>query len=825
MATAITVVCLLLLPTVAFAGEPTFTFTGRGWGHGIGLSQYGSKGYAEKGWKYDAILKHYYQGATLGSLASEPTVRVAIDKDAAARASWTLRTNQRNGYVEQPSGTVEFVMLKGKAYRFAASGSNVTIVDVATGSLVKTLPSPVRVYEYDGGFVEVVDASGPLGWTNLAYRGVIRLKPSGSSIAAYSDVGMEDYVRCVAPRETPASWHTEALKAQTVAARSYAYVSIRSTGDFDVFCTARSQVYNAYGKVTGGVVVRHGSDHLYDAPLAATRNQVMKSGSTVIQTFFFSTSGGHTENIENVWFSATPRSYYRGVVDSYEYAAGSPYHVWPEKTTAYTATKLRSELLEQNTNGSYKYFAPSEVPASIVDVVMTKRGVSGRVTELLLRGASGDHRYIRGSKVASFRSALGLRETWMYATGFRWDSAGIYLEPGGSTEAWFTVTPAISGSLGGFVLRRADGTTVNTGATVSGGVGRVKVPAGYVGVRYDSGSLLPAVDMRGKQGYFYGPELGVTSFSKTERIAGEDRYATAAAASQKSFTATAAAVVLASGASPADALAGAPLAGSVAGGAPVLLVKRDLLPSATLAEITRLKPKKVYILGGKGAVSEAVEAQVRAAMPPAPDAVERIGGVSRYDTARLIALKVKEMNGGADVGRVFAVSGRVFADAVAAAPLAYRLRAPVLLVDPRGITTSTIEAAASLGVTGTLVVGGTGAVSDEAASQLPGAVRIAAGANRYDTAALLADWAVANAGFAWTAGYVCSGHAYSDALAAGPLAGRAGVPLLFVAQDRVPAETRDVLSANKVTIARCYVIGGSLVVTNGCRGQLEDAIR
>lgn len=808
---------LLSIPALAHA-EPTFTLTGRGWGHGIGMSQYGARAYAEHGAKYDAILRRYYQGTSLGTIAAK-TVRVAIDKDAASKSSYTLRANTSYLKFQQPDGYVYSAPTGGAAYTVSVySGDIVEVKRASDGALMKRLFGPVLAWEYGNGMVEVVTPSGPQVWSSVVYKGQMRLHPYAGKIYCYNHVSMEDYVRGVAPRETPASWHQEALKAQCVAARSYAYVSLRSASyDYDVFCTTRSQVYNGYGRASGGTVTRHSYDYLYDTPVAATANQVVKYGSTVVQTFFFSTSGGYTENIETVWPGATPQPYYRAVKDEWEYTAGSPYHEWPEKTNSYTATALRTKLLTQ--------FSSSQLPGKIVDVQITSRGTSGRVKSILLKGAAGDDKVISHSQISSFKSALGMRDKWFYFTGFEWGVDSVYLEPGAATAVPFKVTPPVSGTITCFVVRFPNGTTQLASGTVSNGSGWVTVPSGAAGIRIDSAALLPNTDMRGHQGYFYGPELGVTSFTETERIAGKDRYATSVAASKRSFPGTATTVVVASGVSPADALAGSALAGAVPGDAPILLTPRDGMTPDVLAEIARLKPTKAYVLGGTASVGAAVETQLRGVSTIGAGGVERIAGPTRYATSRLIANKVASLLGGSYDGRAIAVNGEVFADAVAASPLAFRSTVPVLLVNGSGVPSETLAAISDIGVTETLVVGGSGAVPDSALPSLPGSHRIAAGSSRYHTAALVADWCVANEGFSWGDVYIASGASFADPLSAGPLSGRAGRPLLFVTPTAVPADTQTRVAAHKATIGRGYILGGSAAVSNGCRAVIEDALR
>ena len=127
-------------------------------------------------------------------------------------------------------------------------------------------------------------------------------------------VELEDYVRGVVSKESPASWPMEALKAQAVAARSYALSTAAHGSGFDVFDDTRSQAYGGIGAETAKT----------DQAVAATHLQVVLYRGKVAQTFFFSTSGGHTENNEfsSLGFGQPPIPYLRGVDDPYEADAG-----------------------------------------------------------------------------------------------------------------------------------------------------------------------------------------------------------------------------------------------------------------------------------------------------------------------------------------------------------------------------------------------------------------------------------------------------------------------------------------------------------------------
>lgn len=302
------------------------------------------------------------------------------------------------------------------------------------------------------------------------------------------------------------------------------------------------------------------------------------------------------------------------------------------------------------------------------------------------------------------------------------------------------------------------------------------------------------------------------------RITGPDRFATSVAVSTRVFP-SANRVIIAGGGAPADALAASGLAGA-AGGAPILLTDKAALSPVVADEIRRLAPSQVYVIGGTGAVSNAVIDDLRK-LPglSGPTAVKRIGGASRYDTARLIAEEIKWWVGPSE--RAIIANGQTLVDAVAAAGLAYNKKLPVVLVRPTVVPPESAAALTSSGVRTSLVIGGPGVVSDEVMSRLPGATRIAAGADRYDTAAKLAEYIVQNEGFNWGSVYVSSGANIVDALSAGPVAGHNRNPMLFVKPYEATAPTYDALLARRASVFRVHIVGGEAAVPGWQQGQLD----
>ena len=286
--------CLLLLP--AGAAAKVWVVNGAGFGHGVGMSQYGAYGYAKHGFHYDQILTHYYTGTMIGT-TNDQSVRVllldgvgGVSFSGAGSACGAAEAGQ--GYVAKRKGGGSCALQEGKGDRRCGG------VMTATGA--------PNVFVKGKG----------------TYRGSLEVRGSSSGLDAINVAELEDYVRGVVARESPSSWPIEALKAQAVAARSYALASA-GHGTFDVFDDTRSQAY-------GGVAAETAKT---DQAVSATHLQVVLYQGKVAQTFFFSTSGGHTENNEfsSLGFGQPPIPYLRGVDDPYEATPARPYEHWKRK--------------------------------------------------------------------------------------------------------------------------------------------------------------------------------------------------------------------------------------------------------------------------------------------------------------------------------------------------------------------------------------------------------------------------------------------------------------------------------------------------------------
>jgi putative cell wall-binding protein len=322
--------------------------------------------------------------------------------------------------------------------------------------------------------------------------------------------------------------------------------------------------------------------------------------------------------------------------------------------------------------------------------------------------------------------------------------------------------------------------------------------------------------------------LGTTAHAvadvTTSRLAGADRYATAAAVATAAYPSGADTVVVASGLTYPDALAGAALAGRL--GAPVLLTSPTALSPATSSAIDTLKATKAVILGGTTAVSQSVQDALAKEVT-----VSRIAGTDRYDTAAQIATAIGAANIGSTSGRRSALiaTGSGFADALAGGALAAAGSSgvlPVLLVAD-DVPDSTESALRDLGITQTVILGGTAAVSTVVAVQLQtitgNAPARLAGTDRYATATAIAGAEISDHGFGATQPVLANGLNFADALAGGPFAGKAKAPILLTAPGTLSTPTADFLRDNTATVTGITALGGTSAVADATLQAAKSA--
>ncbi len=298
------------------------------------------------------------------------------------------------------------------------------------------------------------------------------------------------------------------------------------------------------------------------------------------------------------------------------------------------------------------------------------------------------------------------------------------------------------------------------------------------------------------------PALPVSA-ATVERIAGSDRYSTAAAVSASHFAPGVPVAYVATGLGFPDALAGG--AAAAATGGPVLLVDKVVVPQATADELDRLRPARIVVLGGASAVAVVVLDALRR---HTTGSVTRLSGPERYATAAAISASAFEPG----VRNVHITTGTNFADALAAGPAAGTQDSPVLLVAPGSIPAATAQELTRLKPQAITVLGGAAAVwpAVEQALKAYAPVTRIFGADRSSTSA-----AVAARAFPQhvPAVFLATGASFPDALAGGPVAALTPGPLMLVPKDCVPASVQKQI--DRLAPDRVVVLGGTGAVGNG----------
>lgn len=381
-------------------------FRGHGYGHGHGMSQYGAQGAAKQGLTYRQIVGFYYPGTTWSTVTGQ--VRVLVTSDTSSDLvvgrvpGMTLRDlgRSRTYTLPSPAGV--------KRWRITVGARNKSVVDYLTGSWHRWKPGGQATLTGDGQFAAPTPMTLYTPSGSRTYRGALRSASPTAGTAARDTVNvlsMDDYVRGVIPTEMPASWHPEAVKAQAVAARTYATWSRSQYPSryYQICDTTSCQVYGGVGA----------EDPRSNAAVADTARQILTYAGKPAFTQFSSSSGG--------WTSAGSVPYLPAKADPYDGFSGNPVHDWTftlsvvriQNAYPQVGTLRRIHVTRRDGNGEW----------------------NGRVWTLVLDGTRSDVT-VSGD---SFRSRLGLRSTWFTVDPTpiisRWTSLGGNASPLGAVAS------------------------------------------------------------------------------------------------------------------------------------------------------------------------------------------------------------------------------------------------------------------------------------------------------------------------------------------------------------------------------------------------------
>ncbi|HVY78049.1 MAG TPA: SpoIID/LytB domain-containing protein [Solirubrobacterales bacterium] len=356
----VAVLLALLALAPAARASVNWVVRGHGFGHGVGVSQYGAYGYALHGKDYEFILGHYYRGSTIGQTSGPRVVRVLLDISP-GDVSFSGATSAC-GVALDP----------GREYEAHRAGNRVKLRSAAGKPLADC---GGRLRAAGRGKVRI----GGVG----TYRGALESVPTESqagSLNVINALAVEQYVKGVIANESPPSWPAAELRTQAIESRSFALsVDVEGNG-FDLYDDTRSQVYDGYSSETAAT----------NAAVEATKGEVVMYGGRVAETYFSACSGGYTESVQNVFFGPVV-PYLTGVPDPYDYYC--PLHDW---TLRFSGPEISAKL-------------GAHLDGRLEQVVVTKRGVSPRIVAAKLVGSGGVTK-VTGEQL---QVALGAYSTWM----------------------------------------------------------------------------------------------------------------------------------------------------------------------------------------------------------------------------------------------------------------------------------------------------------------------------------------------------------------------------------------------------------------------------
>jgi stage II sporulation protein D len=309
------------------AKSGTFTIRGAGWGHGWGMSQYGAYGAARKGLSWKQILAFYYRGTRLSKVPAGTKIKVWItaDNDNSLRVlparGLTVSDTAGHRYT-LPDGakyTSWRISRSGAGYRLSYRTSSGRYVTKSTG-----LTTGTWSFSNSSKIVKVTLPNGSV----RPYRGTVALIKRGTGGRTINNVLLEDYVKGVVPAEMPTSWAADAVRAQAVAARSYAVRLQKFAGysGYDICDTTACQVYGGMSRETSSG----------NAAVKATARTIVTYLGVVALTQFASSNGGHSARGDYPYLAAQ-RDPYDGVIESQAWtrtlSASSISRAWPSVGT------------------------------------------------------------------------------------------------------------------------------------------------------------------------------------------------------------------------------------------------------------------------------------------------------------------------------------------------------------------------------------------------------------------------------------------------------------------------------------------------------------
>lgn len=365
--------------TVDSAIPSAFTFAGSGWGHGVGMSQYGALAMARTGSTAAQIVQHFYTGTVVAAQQDSQMVQVSIGK------------GETSALLRSPNGKVSILGLNSTSTKYPIAKAAPNRVGGVDYVAVRAGPKTANVREvkiaWSGGSPSVVQVAGSDGKFDRSYRaGSITIRNSGGRLNIVLNVPVNEYLKGIA--EVPSSWPAAAQQAQAIAARSYVLnkvaAGVRSACDCHV-----DDGYQGYYDQTYWGYQREKDAPPWVAAVTATAGQTALYQGKPIAAAYTSSTGGRTSAAKDVWGSAVP--YLVPVDDPGAALPENPNRTW-------TVTKTQAEL------------ARITGLRNVIQVDFSQRASGGEVGTAVFTAKNGTSKKIGGQ---SLRSLLGAKSAYL----------------------------------------------------------------------------------------------------------------------------------------------------------------------------------------------------------------------------------------------------------------------------------------------------------------------------------------------------------------------------------------------------------------------------
>ena len=625
-------VCLLLvvaaspLPAAAQAVPPDFTFRGSGFGHGVGMSQYGAYGQALEGRSASDILRHYYSGTSVSPVSDAVLIRVNLLAGADRASVRGEPIGAGGGSVRISAGDAVLDLAPNQVANIGRAGDQVTVSLEGPAAVAPAITAPSVKVTWSGTptLLNLIGPGETFDGRGHRYRyGEVDVAIAGPGLQVVNLMSLHtEYLRGIA--EVPSSWPAAALEAQVITARTFALQRTQSGQRADCLCHVRDTVAD---QVFAGWIKEseEGFGQRWVAAVDATQPDggrglvVLKSGALATTTYF-SSSGGSTESNTDGFGSSTPYPYLQPVDDRWSLASYNSFSAW-SFTRSQDAVK-----------GAFNEGKPAgEQLRDVVSLDLTDRTGGGSLRTAVATASDGKRSTLGG---AAFRSRLQLPSRWIgtpvvRVAGSDRDSTRVAAGRRAPLQDPKGTVVIASGETAHLV----DGLVAAPLAAVEDAPLLLSARTGLPGPVGDEVARLGVTNAILVGGTAAMSEQVVTDLrsrgvQNVQRIAGADRFDTGLQVA-RAMGAPRSVAVIASGENGrlADALgAGGPAAAT---GRPILLVTRDGVPLPTRQALTEMGTSSTIVVGGPAAISDATMGQLPSA--------RRVSGQDRYSTSAAVA--------------------------------------------------------------------------------------------------------------------------------------------------------------------------------------------